>query len=70
MPQKAEAKYRIDLRYAGQHFYGWQRLTDQPTVQAALEAALEKCFDVFTNAEGAGRTDRGTHAWGQVATVH
>ncbi len=63
------ANYRMDVRYDGQNYYGWQRHKDKPTIQGALENAVTKCFGLRTNVEGSGRTDRGTHALGQVATV-
>ncbi len=63
------SNYRLDLRYAGEPFYGWQRQTDQLTVQGAIENALTDYLDVMTAVAGSGRTDRGTHALGQVASV-
>ncbi|MCP3922304.1 MAG: tRNA pseudouridine(38-40) synthase TruA [Desulfobacterales bacterium] len=61
--------YRIDVRYDGQNFYGWQRHKDKPTIQGALENAVTECFGIRQNIEGSGRTDRGTHSIGQVASV-
>ncbi len=63
------ANYKMDIRYDGQNYYGWQRHKDHPTVQGALENAVTKCFGLRHNIEGSGRTDRGTHALGQVATI-
>ncbi|MCD6585689.1 MAG: tRNA pseudouridine(38-40) synthase TruA [Desulfobacteraceae bacterium] len=63
------ANYRMDVRYDGQHYYGWQRHKDKPTVQGALEDAVTKCFGFRLKIEGSGRTDRGTHALGQVASI-
>lgn len=63
------ANYRLDIQYDGREYYGWQRNKDNPTIQAALENAVTKCFGIRQNVEGSGRTDRGTHANGQVATV-
>ena len=65
----ALANYRVDIRYNGQNYYGWQRHKDNPTIQGAIETAVTACFDVRQNLEGSGRTDRGTHALGQVATI-
>ncbi len=65
----ALANYRMDIRYDGQNFYGWQRHKDNPTIQGAIETAVIACFGVRQNLEGSGRTDRGTHALGQVATI-
>ncbi len=63
------ANYRMDVRYDGQNFYGWQRHKDKPTIQGALENAVTRCFGLRQNVEGSGRTDRGTHSLGQVATI-
>ncbi len=65
----AFANYRMDIRYDGQNYYGWQRHKDHPTIQGTLENAVTKCFGLRHNIEGSGRTDRGTHAVGQVATI-
>ncbi|MBU1196149.1 MAG: tRNA pseudouridine(38-40) synthase TruA [Proteobacteria bacterium] len=63
------ANYRMDIRYDGQKYYGWQRHKDNPTIQGALENAITQCFGLRVNVEGSGRTDRGVHAVQQVATV-
>ena len=59
--------YRVVVKYDGREFYGWQRLKDKPTVQAALELAVLAAFSERTSVQAAGRTDRGAHAVGQVA---
>ena len=63
------ANYRLDIRYDGRNYYGWQRHKDKPTIQGALENAVTECFGIRHNVEGSGRTDRGAHALGQVATI-
>ena len=63
------ANYRMDISYDGQNYYGWQRHKNKPTIQGALEDAATRCFGVRSNVEGSGRTDRGAHAQGQVATI-
>lgn len=68
-PSANTATYRLDLSYAGEPFYGWQRLANHPTVQGEIEQALSDCLNVHTAVEGSGRTDRGTHALAQVASV-
>lgn len=67
--EQSFANYRIDVQYDGQDYYGWQRHKDNPTVQGALEHAVTEYFGLRHNIEGSGRTDRGTHAVGQVATI-
>lgn len=59
----------MTVAYDGRDFYGWQRLKDKPTVQGALESALTAACGVPVEVRGAGRTDRGAHARGQVATA-
>ena len=62
--------YRLTLRYDGRSFFGWQRHPGKPTVQAALETAVEEVFGVRRAVHAAGRTDRGVHADAQVVHVH
>jgi tRNA pseudouridine38-40 synthase len=61
-------RYRVRLAYVGTNFHGWQRQTNAPrTVQAVLERALARLAREPVRVEGAGRTDAGVHADGQVA---
>ena len=60
-------RYRLTLEYDGAPFVGWQRQDNGASVQAALEAAIEKLSAERTTVIGAGRTDAGVHALGQVA---
>lgn len=60
--------YKLTLAYRGSDFYGWQRQDPHPTVQLALETALKKIFGKSFHVAGSGRTDRGVHALGQVAS--
>ena len=62
-------RYAILIEYDGGPFHGWQRQSgDQPSVQGAIEAALARLQPGVHTINGAGRTDTGVHATGQVAT--
>jgi tRNA pseudouridine38-40 synthase len=60
-------RYALLVEYHGAPFAGWQRQTDQPSVQGAIEAALAKLEPRPHTIAAAGRTDAGVHATGQVA---
>lgn len=60
-------RYFLQLAYKGTHFNGWQRQPDAPSVQAALETALQTLFRTPTEVTGCGRTDTGVHAQHYVA---
>ena len=60
-------RYALKIEYDGAPFAGWQRQADQPSVQAAIEAALARLEPGEHRIAAAGRTDSGVHATGQVA---
>lgn len=60
-------KIRIKLEYDGSNYSGWQMQIGQDSIQARLEAALERIFRNHVRVYGSGRTDAGVHALGQVA---
>lgn len=60
-------RYAARLAYHGAAYYGFQRqVADQPTVQATVEDALAAISGQAVTITGAGRTDSGVHASGQV----
>jgi tRNA pseudouridine38-40 synthase len=60
-------RYKITIEYDGEPFVGWQRQDNGPSVQAALEDAIFAFSGERAAVHGAGRTDAGVHARGQVA---
>lgn len=62
-------RYKLTIEYDGTPFLGWQYQADGPSVQAAIEKAIASFSGQRVNIQGAGRTDAGVHALGQVAHV-
>ena len=64
-------RYKITIQYDGSYFFGWQLQKNQKTVQGLLEKTFQKISKVSNRiiVFGAGRTDTGVHAFGQVAHV-
>ena len=60
-------RYKIIIEYDGTKFAGWQRQLAAPSVQQAIEEAIEKFSGEIVVVHAAGRTDAGVHALGQVA---
>jgi tRNA pseudouridine38-40 synthase len=59
---------RLDIEYDGTDFAGWSRQPGLRTVQGEIERALATLVRAEVGLTVAGRTDRGVHAWGQVAS--
>ena len=59
---------RLTLVYDGTDFSGFQSQLGRRTVQQVVEVAIERVTGVHTRIEGAGRTDAGVHALGQVVS--
>jgi len=65
-----EKNFKLTLEYDGSNYHGWQRQTDDLTIQETIEAAVEKMTGKPAKLIGSGRTDAGVHALGQVANFH
>ena len=57
---------KLVLEYDGTHYHGWQTQPNLPTIQGTIEDALSKLTKTRIQIIGAGRTDTGVHAEGQV----
>ena len=62
-------RYKLVIEYDGTPFVGWQIQNDSATVQGALTAAITAFSGENASVQGAGRTDTGVHALGQIAHV-
>ena len=60
---------KLTIHYLGTRYQGWQVQPDRPTVQGTLEQALGRFLSEKVRVVGAGRTDSGVHARGQVASL-
>lgn len=62
-------RYKLTIEYDGTGFVGWQKQDNGPSIQAALVDAVAAFAGERAPVGGAGRTDAGVHALGQVAHV-
>ncbi len=62
-------RFKLTIEYDGSPFAGWQRQKNGLSVQEAIETALKALCGKRILVSGAGRTDAGVHALGQVAHV-
>jgi tRNA pseudouridine38-40 synthase len=60
---------RLTIAYDGTEYVGWQRQDTGPSIQGCLEEALSRIEGRAVTLHGAGRTDSGVHALGQVASA-
>jgi tRNA pseudouridine38-40 synthase len=60
---------KLTLEYDGTDFVGWQRQAEGVSIQGLLEEGLARFEGAPVVVHGAGRTDAGVHALGQVASV-
>ncbi len=67
-PPSETARLKMVVAYDGGDFHGFARQRDQRTVAGELTTALERMARVPIEITGAGRTDAGVHAWGQVVS--
>lgn len=62
-------RVKLTLEYDGSAYAGWQLQADQDSIQGRVESALLQIFGEAVRVRGAGRTDSGVHARGQVASA-
>ena len=59
---------KLTVAYDGTDFHGWQIQPGQPTIQGLLTDVVRQLTQDTVTLQGAGRTDAGVHAWGQVVS--
>ena len=59
--------YQLIIEYDGSNFVGWQFQKNGMSIQEIIEKKLKKIFKKKIRIIGAGRTDKGVHAFGQSA---
>jgi tRNA pseudouridine38-40 synthase len=60
--------FKLTIAYDGTDFHGWQAQTNKPTIQGEIMSVLGRLTQERVALHGAGRTDAGVHALGQVAS--
>jgi len=60
--------FKLTIAYDGTEFHGWQMQTSKPTIQGEIVGVLRRLTQENIQLHGAGRTDAGVHALGQVAS--
>ena len=70
MESENKSKYALLIEYNGNSLVGWQKQIDGISVQGSIENAAKKIFNDDFKIQGAGRTDAGVHALGQVAHIN
>jgi tRNA pseudouridine38-40 synthase len=60
--------FKLTIAYDGTDFHGWQIQSNKPTIQGEIVGVLRRITQEGTIVHGAGRTDAGVHAYGQVGS--
>src|SRR6201998_1893673 len=60
--------FKLTIAYDGTDFHGWQIQAEKPTIQGEIVSVLRRLTQEHVYLHGAGRTDAGVHALGQVAS--
>ena len=68
MAEDSLRNVRLLVAYDGTEFHGFAASDGVPTVMGKLSAEVERIVRVPVHLVGAGRTDAGVHAWGQVVS--
>ena len=66
----SDRNIKLTIEYDGTHYHGWQIQPNATTIQEVIQSALTKITQAETQIFGAGRTDTGVHAAGQIANFH
>src|SRR3990172_2629477 len=61
--------FKLTIEYDGTDYHGWQVQPGTSTIQGELEYAMARIIGTHVHVRGAGRTDAGVHATGQVASL-